>query len=114
TVATRADIIEKLLNTQLVEKKGKALHVTSKGRQLLELVPADLKSPELTADWEQKLNQIAEGELSKEAFIKEIKAYTKTIVLNIKAKEKTFKNDNITETKYPKCGKLMIEIKNKK
>lgn len=113
TVATRADIIEKLLNTQLVEKKGKALHVTSKGRQLLELVPADLKSPELTADWEQKLNQIAEDELSKEAFIKEIKAYTKTIVQNIKAKETTFKHDNITGTQCPECGKLMLEIKNK-
>src|SRR5699024_11180959 len=91
----------------------KALHVTSKGRQLLELVPADLKSPELTADWEQKLNQIAEGGLSQEAFIKEIKAYTKTIVQNIKAKETTCKHDNITGTQCPECGKLTLEIKNK-
>src|SRR5699024_2807783 len=113
TVATRADIIEKLLNTQLVEKKGKSLHITSKGRQLLELVPADLKSPELTAAWEQKINQIAQGQLTKVAFIKEIKGYTKTIVQKIKAEEAKFKHDNITGTQCPQCGKLMLEIKNK-
>lgn len=53
TVATRADIIDKLFNTFLMEKKDKDIHVTSKGRQLLELVPADLKKPALTADWEK-------------------------------------------------------------
>ncbi|PKM78985.1 MAG: DNA topoisomerase III, partial [Firmicutes bacterium HGW-Firmicutes-13] len=55
TVATRADIIEKLFNSFLIEKKGKHIFITSKGRQLLELVPDDLKSPALTAQWEQKL-----------------------------------------------------------
>src|SRR5699024_10453211 len=113
TVATRADIIEKLLNTQLVEKKGKSLHITSKGRQLLDLVPADLKSPELTAAWEQKLNQIEQGQLTKAAFITEIKDYTKTIVQKIKVEETKFKHDNITGTQCPQCGKLMLEIKNK-
>ena len=48
TVATRADIIEKLFNSFMIEKRGQEIHLTSKGRQLLELAPADLKSPELT------------------------------------------------------------------
>ena len=61
TVATRADIIEKLFHTFLMEKKGNEIHITSKARQLLELVPEDLKKPELTADWEMKLSKIAEG-----------------------------------------------------
>lgn len=53
TVATRADIIEKLFNSFFVEMKNKEIHITSKGRQLLDLAPADLKSPELTAKWEK-------------------------------------------------------------
>ena len=51
TVATRADIIEKLFNTFLIEKKSKDIHITSKGKQLLDLAPRDLKTPELTAKW---------------------------------------------------------------
>lgn len=58
TVATRADIIEKLFNSFSLEKQGKDIQITSKGRQLLELVPEDLKSPELTARWEQKLSKM--------------------------------------------------------
>lgn len=53
TVATRADIIEKLFNSFLIEKKGQDIFITSKGKQLLQLVPEDLKSPALTAEWEQ-------------------------------------------------------------
>lgn len=55
TVATRADIIEKLFHSFLLEKKGNEIHLTSKARQLLKLVPSDLKKPELTAQWEMKL-----------------------------------------------------------
>ena len=57
TVATRADIIEKLFHSFMMEKKGNEIHITSKAKQLLELVPEDLKKPELTADWEMKLSQ---------------------------------------------------------
>ena len=49
TVATRADIMDKLFNSFLLEKRGKDIHITSKGRQLLDLVPNALKSPETTA-----------------------------------------------------------------
>ena len=73
TVATRADIIDKLFNSFLIEKRGKDIHITSKGRQLLDLVPEELKSPLTTAEWEQKLEQIAKGKLKKEVFINEMK-----------------------------------------
>lgn len=111
TVATRADIIEKLFATHYIEKRGKYLHVTSKGKQLLDLVPSDLRSPLLTAEWEEKLAQIAKGKMNKDAFIQEIKGYTKEIVREIKNKDVTFKHDNMTGTKCPECGKLMLEVK---
>ncbi|TXL65084.1 DNA topoisomerase III [Cerasibacillus terrae] len=113
TVATRADIIEKLFSSSLMELKGKYIHITSKGKQLLELVPEDLRSPALTAEWEVKLNKIAKGALPKQKFISEIKAYTKEVVHEIKDSEETFKHDNMTGTQCPDCGKLMLEIKNK-
>src|SRR5699024_5510423 len=72
TVATRADIIEKLFNSQLMELRGKHIFTTSKGCQLLELVPEELRSPALTAEWETKLSQIAEGKLNKKHFINDI------------------------------------------
>lgn len=70
TVATRADIIDKLFSSFLMELKGKEIHITSKGKQLLELVPEDLKKPELTADWEGKLSAIAKGSLRKKNFLR--------------------------------------------
>ncbi|WP_130859325.1 DNA topoisomerase III [Gracilibacillus phocaeensis] len=114
TVATRADIIEKLFNTFYMEKKGKYLYLTSKGRQLLELVPAELRSPMLTAQWEEKLQQIANGKLKKQAFINEIKGYTREVVHQVKNSGATYKHDNMTGTKCPKCGKLMLEVNGKK
>ncbi|SEP87091.1 DNA topoisomerase-3 [Virgibacillus subterraneus] len=113
TVATRADIIEKLFNNQLMEMRGKYIFITSKGRQLLDLVPEDLQSPALTAEWENKLGQIAEGKLDKDRFIKEMKSYAREVVQQIKNSDETFKHDNMTGTKCPDCGKLMLEIKNK-
>ncbi|MCC3357224.1 DNA topoisomerase III [Bacillus sp. REN16] len=114
TVATRADIIDKLFNTFLIEKKGQDIHITNKGKQLLELVPDDLKSPVLSAEWEQKLEQIAKGRLKKNAFISDIKQYTKEVVSDIKTSDSKFKHDNITGTKCPDCGKLMLEVNGKK
>lgn len=114
TVATRADIIEKLFNTFLIEKKGQDIHITNKGKQLLELVPDDLKSPVLSAEWEQKLEQIAKGRLKKNTFISDIKQYTKEVVKDIKISDSRFKHDNITGTKCPDCGKLMLEVNGKK
>ncbi|AOY77976.1 DNA topoisomerase III [Clostridium formicaceticum] len=114
TVATRADIIEKLFNTFLIEKRGKDIFITSKGKQLLQLVPEDLKSPALTAEWEQKLAAISKGSLKKESFIGEMRDYTKTVVREIKNSEDVFKHDNLTRTKCPECGKYMLEVNGKK
>ncbi|MCP8968061.1 DNA topoisomerase III [Ectobacillus ponti] len=113
TVATRADIIEKLFNSFLIEKKGKHIAITSKGKQLLELVPEELQSPALTAEWEQKLEAISKGSLKKDAFLQEIRSYAKSAVSEIKYSDKKFKHDNITGTKCPDCGKLMLEVNGK-
>jgi len=113
TVATRADIIEKLYKNLLIVKSGKQIMITSKGRQLLDLVPSELRSPELTAKWEQKLNSISEGSVKKQNFINEMKGYTKKIVREIKDSESKFKHDNITGKKCPQCGKFLLEIENK-
>lgn len=114
TVATRADIIEKLFNSFLIEKKGKDVLITSKGKQLLELVPEDLKSPTLTAEWEQKLSAISKGSLNKNAFINEMRGYAKDVVSEVKNSEEKFKHDNMTRTKCPECGKYMLEVNGKK
>lgn len=114
TVATRADIIEKLLGSFLIEKRGQHLHITSKGKQLLELVPKELKMPDLTAEWEKKLEQIALGHLKKEAFISEIKNYAKASVSEIKNSSAQFKHDNISREKCPDCGKFLLEVNGKK
>ncbi len=114
TVATRADIIEKLFNSFLIEKRGKDIHITSKGKQLLDLVPEELRSPLTTAEWEQKLELIAKGKLKKEVFINEMKKHTKEIVAEIKASDKRFKHDNISTKSCPDCGKPMLEVNGKK
>lgn len=114
TVATRADIIDKLFNSFLIEKRGKDIHITSKGRQLLDLVPEELKSPTLTGEWEQKLEAIAKGKLKKEVFISEMKNYTKEIVSEIKSSDKKYKHDNISTKACPDCGKPMLEVNGKK
>ena len=113
TVATRADIIDKLINGQYIELRGKYLYLTQTGKQLLELAPEDLRSPALTAEWENKLVQIEKGQLKKEQFITDIKSYTKDIVHQIKNMEATFKHDNVTGTKCPRCDELMLEIENR-
>ncbi|MEJ8553717.1 DNA topoisomerase III [Tepidibacter sp. Z1-5] len=113
TVATRADIIEKLYNNFLMEKKGRYIHITSKGEQLLELVPDDLKSPLLTAKWEQKLALISKGLLTKDDFTNEMREYTNIIVKDIKNSDQKFKHENITRNKCPECGKYMLEVNSK-
>lgn len=114
TVATRADIIEKLFSSFLIEKKNKDIFITSKGKQLLELVPKDLKAPELTAQWELKLGEIAKGKLNHNSFMAEIREYTKNIITEIKDSDAKFKHTNITSTKCPKCGKPMLKVNGKK
>lgn len=113
TVATRADIIDKLFGSFLMEKRGKEIFITSKGKQLLELVPRDLKKPELTAMLEMKLGKIANGKLNKQELMNEMSAYTKEIVAEIKSGDGKFRHDNLTNKKCPTCGKNMLSVNGK-
>lgn len=113
TVATRADIIEKLFHSFLIEKKGNEIIITSKGKQLLELVPEDLKKPELTARWEMKLADIAKGSHKEDAFIHDIKQYTDTLIHEIKSADGTFRHDNLTNSRCPRCGKRLLAVNGK-
>ena len=114
TVATRADIIDKLFNSFVIEKKNKYIYTTSKGRQLLSLAPSDLQSPVLTAKWEQNLNDIAKGKLDKNKFLYDITDYTKLIIKEIKNSDKKFVHDNETREKCPDCGNYLLEVNGKK
>ena len=114
TVATRADIIEKLFNSFMIEKKGQEIHLTSKGRQLLDLAPTDLKSPELTGQWEQKLSDIASGKLKRQSFVNQMREYATTVVQEIKGSDAKYKHDNLTTTKCPECGKPMLAVNGKR
>lgn len=113
TVATRADIIEKLFNTFLMEKKGNEIYLTSKAKQLLELVPEDLKRPDLTADWERKLSEIAKGKLRQDSFLEDIRKYTCDIVDQIRTGDGTFRHDNLTNKICPNCGKRLLAVSGK-
>lgn len=113
TVATRADIIEKLFNSFVIEKKGKDIYPTSKGKQLIDLVPADLKSPLLTAKWESQLDNIAKGKANDKKFIGDMKSYATKLVDDVKGGTAKFHHDNATGSKCPNCGKYLLEVKGK-
>ncbi|MEF9953505.1 MAG: DNA topoisomerase III, partial [Clostridium sp.] len=114
TVATRADIIEKLFNSFLIEKRGRDIVTTSKGKQLLSLAPKGLTSPELTAKWEQKLQEIASGKLIKDKFMDDIISYAREVVEDIKESSDSYRHDNLSSEKCPECGKRMLMVNTKK
>ncbi len=113
TPATRADIIEKLFNTFYIERRGKELFPTSKGIQLIGLVPEDLKSPELTAKWEQQLSLISKGKINSVSFINEMRGYASTLVSNVVASNEVYKHDNVTRQRC-ECGQFLLEVNGKK
>ena len=113
TVATRADILEKLFtNDYLVLDNGR-IKTTNKAKQLLNLVPKNLKSPSLTATWEKQLDNIAKNKLSKDKFLKDNKDYTRECILEIKDSQDKFKHDNISGKKCEECGSYMLEVDKK-
>lgn len=113
TVATRADIIEKLFNMFYIEKNGKEIVPTSKGKQLIELVPEELKSPLMTAKWELELELISKGKKDPKAFTEEMRKYAAELVQEVKGSSDKFKHDNLTGKKCTSCGKYMLEVKGK-
>lgn len=114
TPATRADIIEKLFSTFYVERREKELVPTSKGIQLIELVPEELRSAELTARWEDRLSAIAKGKASDREFVAGMRDYASKLVTEVKASDASYRHDNQTRTPCPDCGKYLLRVKGKR
>ncbi|MCL2488420.1 MAG: DNA topoisomerase III [Oscillospiraceae bacterium] len=114
TPATRADIIEKLFDSFYVERSGKEIVPTSKGIQLINIVPADLKSAALTGKWEQELALISKGSAKSDKFIEQMRGYTAKLVSAVIASDAAYVHDNITRQKCPDCDKFLLEVKGKK
>lgn len=99
--STRANIIETLFRRRYIERKGKSIHPTAIGIALIGRIRNNsLKSAELTGQWELKLNQIAQGAYSMQAFLDELKALLVQIVMQTRQKETP-----ATEIRCPKCKK---------
>lgn len=114
TPATRADIIEKLLSSETIERRQNKLYPTGKGKQLIELVAADLRSPELTAKWEQELERIAKGTGDAKKFMEGIRSQTTRLVEEVKRSGASYKHHNMTHSKCKECGKPMLEVNGKR
>ncbi len=114
TPATRADIIEKLFSAFYVERQGKDLVPTSKGMQLVDIVPPELKSAELTAQWEQQLALISKGKAGREAFLTEMRKYAAKQVGQVIASDAQYRHDNVSREKCPECGKMLLDVTGKK
>lgn len=111
TPATRADIIEKIIGSQLVERTNGRFFPTPKGKQLIDLVNDQLKSPKLTARWEKELEEIARGKGNADAFLNDIRKQTKQLVSEVASSNKKYRAHNLTGSKCPECGELMKEVK---
>ena len=114
TPATRADIIEKLFSAFYIERRGKELVPTSKGMQLVELAPKDLRSAALTAQWEDRLSRIAKGQERDSKFIEEMRAYATKLVAAVKSSDAKYTHDNQTRKACPDCGKFLLLVKGKR
>lgn len=114
TVATRADIIEKLFQMYYIEKQGKEILPTSKGKQLISLVPEELKSPIMTAKWENALEAISKGKQNPKIFSKQMREYAVTLVKQVKQSKEKYIHDNTVGKKCPNCAKPLLEVKGKR
>lgn len=110
TPATRAEIIDKLVRTELMERQSNVLKVTPKGKQLLKLVNDELKTPKLTAKWERDLEEIAKGHYNGKKFISEIKQDTTRLVQEIKNSSQTYQDFSLTKKPCPEC-QSMLKVK---
>ena len=115
TPATRAAIIEKLVSGGFVERKGKNLIPTKAGVNLVTVLPELLTSPKLTADWEQRLNEVAKGQAAPEDFMDGIEAMAAELVRNYshisEDGQKLFQPEKETVGLCPRCGKPVYEGK---
>lgn len=114
TPATRADIIEKLVSSDTIERIGNLLHPTGKGKQLIELAPADLRTPELTARWEAELERIARGQGKPDPFLGGIRKMAEELVSGVKRNDAAYVPHNVSGSHCPECGTRMLEKKTKR
>jgi len=114
TPATRAGIIERIIKTGFIERNKKNLLPTQAAFSLIDVVPDKIKSPYLTAEWEQKLEHINKGSLSYKDFYTSIMQFIKGLTDEFKGKEvnsKKFKQEKEVIGKCPRCGKNIYEGK---
>ncbi|WP_368489394.1 DNA topoisomerase 3 [Clostridium sp. BJN0013] len=115
TPATRAAVIEKLVKSGFVQRKGKQLIPTKDGSNLVYVLPDSLTSPQLTAEWENSLTQIAKGAADPDSFMRGIEEMARELVkaypsLSDTDKER-FKNEKPVIGKCPRCGGNVYEGK---
>lgn len=113
TPATRADIIERLIQTEVVERKEGRFYPTKKGKQVITLVPDALKSVEMTAKWERELEAIARKKANPQSFLTNIRTLTTTLVNDVKNSKETYRPHNLTGSKCPECQSFLKEVKGK-
>ncbi|MEG2951502.1 MAG: DNA topoisomerase, partial [Clostridia bacterium] len=118
TPATRAAILEKLVKIGLMErvasKKSSSLLPTEKGVSLITVVPEEIQSPLLTAEWEQKLKQVEQGGLNPDTFMNEIKALVREVVDKaqpVRESHVLFPDERQNIGTCPRCGSAVVEGK---
>ncbi len=109
TPATRAEIIDKLLRSELMERTPSGLQVSPKGKQLLDLVNPSLVTPDLTKKWEEELEAIAQNKFSSKKFLAQIEKDTKELVNEVKNSQKKYQDFSITQKKCPECRSFLRE-----
>jgi DNA topoisomerase-3 len=115
TPATRAAVIEKLVSAGFAERKGKQLLPTKDGNNLVAVLPETLTSPQLTAEWENALTQIAKGAADPEGFMQGIEEMARVLVESYASvgdsKKDLFKTEKPVLGKCPRCGGDVYEGK---
>ena len=115
TPATRASILEKLVQMGFVQRKGKQLLPTKDGINLAAVLPEALTSPALTAEWETRLSEIAKGEADPDEFMAGIEAQARDLVKTYSSisedKQKLFQTERVAVGTCPRCGETVYEGK---
>ena len=109
TPATRADMIEKLVQNRYIEREGKYFIPTAKGREVVRLAPEILRSPVLTGEWEGRLERISRGKEDPDAFIRDIKKMAADLVKEVERSDKVFEPKFTDTRRCPYCNSDMMK-----
>ena len=116
TPATRADIIEKLVKDGFVKREKKQMIPTDDGMKLITVLPDSVKSPQLTADWENELVLVSKGEVSMDHFMESIELMVSELVAKYKdvgatAIDNPFSKEQESLGECPKCKSAVVKGK---